>query len=109
MRPVDAALRASRGASHKNRVAPTRHPVAKGLNAPSMALLPGFCNLRHDGIKRGGKIQIHAFGTPFTATPNGGVKSRAVGGDCQTHTQLKHCAACGKRPARTSSINAAIA
>ncbi|MGD9889437.1 MAG: hypothetical protein AB7S56_09260, partial [Halothiobacillaceae bacterium] len=38
--------------------------VAKGLNAPSMALLPGFCRLRHSGIKRGdeNQIQIRAFG-----------------------------------------------
>ena len=53
MHPDEAALRASRELTCSSQVAPTRHPVAKGLNAPSMALLPGFRRPVHGGFKGG--------------------------------------------------------
>jgi len=39
----------------------TRHPVAEGLNAPSMALLPGFLRPVHGGFKRGAGAEIRAL------------------------------------------------
>ena len=53
--PHEAALRASRGLTSSNRVAPTRHPVATVLNAPSMALCPGLRRPVRGGFKRGRK------------------------------------------------------